>query len=235
MRNACLLLVVSLSAVIAVGQDINTPQWEVYAGYQYTSIDIGVVQDLADSITVPDGLPRVNVGRSLKMNGGDISVQENSASWWGGVVDFSGSYASKHIDLSEAAQAAGLVPPGTSVVAIFRPTVYTVMGGPQFTYRKKENIQPFTRIMLGVARTDLAPDSNPRAVPNTQDVLSALAPAFKTKDTSFAFAIGLGADYVWKRYIAFRVAGDYLRTYLFNEHQGNVRITAGVDFRIGQK
>jgi hypothetical protein len=61
------------------------------------------------------------------------------------------------------------------------------------------------------------------------------APTFKTEDNSFALIGGGGVDYVWKPYLAFRVASDYMRTYLFNEHQGNLRMTAGLSFRLGKK
>ena len=45
--------------------------------------------------------------------------------------------------------------------------------------------------------------------------------------------LGLWIDYVWKTYAAFRAGGDYVRTYLFDQHQSNLRVTIGVDFRFG--
>jgi hypothetical protein len=135
-----------LFSVVAFAQ--NTPQWELFTGYQFTRTDIGAFQDLANSLTVPANLPNIDVGRNLNVNGGNLSLQENRTGWWGGMVDFSGSYASKHIDLSQVAQAAGFVPPGTTVIATFRPTIYTITGGPQFTYRKHERMQPFARLWL---------------------------------------------------------------------------------------
>jgi hypothetical protein len=222
-----LLLVVSLLPTVAIAQ--NTPWFEVYGGYQFTHADVGRVQDLADSLTVPAGVPRINVGRNVNMNGFDVSLQENSASWWGGIVDISGSYGTKNIDFSQTAQALGLVPPATSVIAKFQPTFYTATGGPQFTYRKSAHIQPFARIMFGISRSDLQPDSF------TGAALATFVPTFKTKDNAFALIGGGGVDYVWKDYVGFRLTGDYIRTYLFNETQNNFRISAGVDFRIGHK
>lgn len=228
---------------VSVGQKLSTdnfdlscaddtqehPWWELYGGYQLTRTDVGAVQDLANSLTVPNHLPQVNVGRNLNMNGGNFSVQENPASWWGGIIEFSGSYVSKRINLSQVAQAAGLVPAGATAIATFRPTLYTIAGGPQFTYREAGKIQPFARIMLGGAHSDLGPDGL------TKSALDVFAPTFHTTSTSLALLPGIGVDYVWKKYLAFRVSGDYIRTYLFNEHQSNFRLSAGVDFRIGSR
>ena len=227
MRNVpcALAFVVLLCSGLAISQ--NTPSWELSGGYQFTRADIGAVQDSADRLTVPVGLPRIDVGRKLNMSGGNAAIENNVNSWVGGVFDFGGAYGDKHIDLSTVAQAAGLVPPGTHVQAIFRPTIFTYTGGPQFHYRKHEHIQPFARILAGAAHSDLGPDSPTKAT------LNILAPAFKTTSTSFALIAGLGVDYVWKQHVAFRVSGDYLRTWLFDEHQGNIRMMAGVDFRFG--
>ncbi len=225
----CLAIAVCVVSLASYADAQNTPQWELFGGYQYTHADIGAVQDLANSLTAPAGLPSVNVGRNLGMKGWNVSLQENSASWWGGIIDFSGNYGTKNVDLSQVAQALGLVPIGTSVIAKFKPTIYTFAGGPQFTYRKTGKLQPFVRIMFGAAHSDLAPDVL------TTTALSISAPAFKTTDSSFAFIGGGGADYCFKSYAAFRVTGDYIRTSLFSETQNNFRISAGVNFRIGTK
>lgn len=223
------VLLLTFAVLPSVVAAQNTPAVEFSLGYQYTRIPTGEAQNLADSLTVPNGLPRINVGRSLNMSGGNAEVEENVRSWWGGVVDFSGSYYTKRIDLSQVAAAIGAVPPGTSVRATFRPTLYTVAGGPQFHYRVHEHFQPFARVLLGFAHSNLGPDSP------TNAALTFLAPNFKTTRNSFAGIAGVGTDYVWKRYLAFRVSTDFVRTYLFDEHQSNLRITAGVDFRFGQK
>lgn len=226
MRNTCLLLSAALLlTTVAFGQ--GTPEWELYTGYQYNHISISAAQNLADSLTLPFALPRVDVGRSLNANGGNVSLQENENDWFGGIIDFSGSYANKRVDLSQVAVALGFTPP---VIAHFRPTFYTIAGGPQFTYRKGgRKIQPFTRVMFGAAHSDLGPDST------VKTALDLLAPSFKTSSTSFALIGGVGADYTWKKCVSFRLAGDYMRSYLFNEHQGNFRVSAGLDFRIGSK
>jgi len=160
------------------------------------------------------------------MEGFNVSLQENSASWWGGVLDLSGSFKTKNIDLSQVAQNLGLVAPGTRVVATFHPKFYTFAFGPQFTYRKMSKIQPFARIMFGGAHSDLDPDSVVRAARDT------FAPGVNTSSTSFALIGGGGVDYVWKRYVAFRAAGDYIHSSLFKDAQDNFRVSGGIVFRI---
>ena len=184
------------------------------------------MQDLADSLTVANGLPRINVGRTLNMEGFNVSLQENAASWWGGVLDLSGSFKTKNIDLSQVAQSLGLVPAGTRVVAGFRPAFYTFGFGPQFTYRKMSKIQPFARFMIGGAHSDLQPDSFVHAA---RDAFGA---GVNTSSTSFAFIGGGGVDYVWKRYVAFRAVGDYIHSSLFKDAQDNFRMSGGIVFRI---
>ena len=227
MRNACLLLVVlSLLSVLAVAQNTNTPWWELYGGYQYTRADTGQVQDALNLITDGNGLPRVDFGRHQNMNGWNVSLQENSASWWGGVLDFSGTYATKDVDLTQIAIQAGLIPPGSTATARLKPSAYTFAGGPQFTYRRKK-IQPFVRIMFGGAR------ARARADLLVNKAVVFISP--EESDTAFALIGGGGADYIWKDHLSFRAAADYVRTYLFSETQSNIRISVGVNFRIGKK
>lgn len=157
MRQIAVLCVLTLFPLVVLSQD--APEWEIHGGYQFTRFDIGAVQDAADSVTIPAGLPRVDIGRNLNMSGGSFSLQQNANSWWGGILDFSAIYASKHSDLSQQAIDLGLVPPGTNVTATFRPTVVIFGGGPQFTYRKHDKVQPFVRVMAGIAHADLKPDT----------------------------------------------------------------------------
>ena len=246
LKRLMLMLTVTVSTFV-FAQQVETPRFDVFAGYQYTHVGIGAAQDGLNALTDPLNLPRIDLGRSLNLNGGNASFQENKNSWFGGIVDFSGSMTNKKIDLSQQAQALGLVARGTRVTAGFKPTLYTITGGPQFTYRKHEHFQPFGRVLLGLARADLAPDSMTSATINAfTDSLS--LPRFKTTRNSFAFMAGVGTDYVLKRWLALRASADYQRTYLFSgikvpipgdpdfhlpdEHQGNFRISAGVAFRL---
>jgi len=247
MRQRLVLTLTLAVSTFALAQNIETPRFDIYAGYQYTRVGIGAAQDGLNALTDPFNLPRIDLGRSLNLNGGNASFQENINSWFGGIVDFSGSMTNKKVDLSKQAQALGLVAPGTTVTAGFKPTLYTITGGPQFTYRKHEHFQPFARVLLGVARANLAPNSTTSAAIDSFTTSLAL-PHFNTTRNSFAWMGGAGTDYVLKRWLALRASVDYQRTYLFSgikvpipgnpdfhlpdEHQGNFRISAGVSFRL---
>ncbi len=234
MRYLVAVLLFTLLPLAAIAQNApvpNTPRWEISAGYEYFRADSNGAQNLANSLTnlFSPPLPAINVGSGLSMNGGNFAVEENVNNWFGGTIDFGGSYGNRHIDLSQVAAALGFVPPGTPVTAIFRPTIYTFTGGPQFHYRKNEHIQPFARILLGGAFANLGPDAL------ADQALKIAAPNFKVSRDSFALIAGGGVDYVWKSNIAFRGACDYVRTYLYDEHQSNLRLIVGVDFRFGQR
>lgn len=246
LRRLLLMLTLTVSSA-ALAQQIDTPRFEVFVGYQYTHVGIGAAQDGLNALTDPLNIPRIDLGRSLNLNGGNVSFQENVNSWLAGIVDFSGSMTNKKVDLSQVAQSLGFVPPGTKVIAGFKPTLYTITGGPQFTYRKHERFQPFARALFGVARADLAPNSTTSAAIDSATTSLGL-PHFNTTRNSFDWMVGVGTDYVLKRWLALRASADYERTYLFSsikvplptlpdfhlpdEHQGSFRISAGVSFRL---
>lgn len=181
------LLLVTLFSLPLAASAQSTPWWELYGGYQYT---------------------RTDISGGTNMNGFNVSLQENSARWWGGIIDVSGSFQ----NVSSSTQ-------NQSVSGNTKPNFYTFAAGPQFTYRKNERLQPFGRIMFGGAHTNLQLSTSSTV----------------TTTTGFALIGGGGVDYVLKDFVAFRVTGDYVRSYLFSDTQNNIRVSVGVDFRIGQK
>jgi opacity protein-like surface antigen len=211
-----LLLFFSLS-LVGLAQD--SPEWEIHAGYQFTGYQTLQLQTLMDVITASTGSPAFSTGTHLNLNGWDLSVQQNINSWFGGIIDFSGGYGSRSVTLSQ--------PGGKQTGATFMPTLYTIGGGPQFSYRKNERIQPFSRIIAAAAQSDLNPNSS------ITNALAANAPAPSTSDTAFALIVGGGVDYRLKTHAFLRVAGDYIHTSLFHQGENNFRVTAGIDFRIG--
>jgi len=215
MKSVCVHCLILLSFSLACVSQ-NTPWWELHAGYQFTSYRTGQMQNLINSAPAPSGSPAVNVGNHINMNGWNFSVQENSNSWFGAIVDFSGGYASKNLTLPHAG--------GAPVAANFAPALFTMGGGPQFSYRKSDRVQPFARFIFAAAYSNL----NPNAALNN----SFSANGSWTSDTAFAMIGGGGLDYRLKNYAYFRVAADYIRTTLFNEGENNFRITAGISFRI---
>jgi Outer membrane protein beta-barrel domain len=93
----------------------------------------------------------------------------------------------------------------------------TITYGPVFAYRRSEKLTPFAQFQLGVMHA-------------TTGYLGISAPAYK-----FALVSGGGVDFNINERVAIRVQGDYLMTTFLALRQDNVRVSAGLVFRFGQK
>ena len=217
---SCLRLLIWVSfSLAAIAQE--APWWELHAGYQFTRQQTGQIQTVVNSLSAFSGSPTLSVGNHLNMNGWDFSAQENMNSWFGGIVDFSGGYGRKNVTLSQLG--------GTKLSANFSPALFTMGGGPQFSFRRSVRIQPFARVIFAAAYSNL----NPNAA--TTNTLDANHPSPSTTDTDFAMILGGGVDYPFKNYAALRVVADYIHTFIYTESQSNFRVTAGITFRIGSR
>lgn len=232
MRPSFAAILLLLFPLLSAAQP-TAPQWEIYGGYQLMRLDTSAAQDAADKATTPFALPRVNIGDGLNMNGWAASVAENTTSWFGGVIEASANYANKNIDLSQLAAAIGLAPPGTQVIASFKPRVYTFAAGPQFGYRRSSRFQPFVHLLFGATHIDMAPQGATRLA------LAAVAPQLDTTDTAFTLIAGGGVDVPFHRgRLALRAQGDYVRSYLYSQFtndQANFRVNAGLVLRFGKR
>ena len=224
-----LVLVSQAMYSFAQGNVPSVPYAEFGFGYEFNSVSLNgaqtLVNNLTNSLTPP--LPQITLDGRLATHGGNLSVEGNVNHWLGGTFDFGGTFTTFHFDLSQVASALHLVPLGTTVTATLRPHILTFVGGPQVHFRRDEKIQPFARVLLGGAYAHLSPDSL------TAEAATIAAPQFTTNSHSFAALGGVGIDYWWAKYAAVRVTTDYARTYLFGQHQGNVRFTVGMNFRVG--
>lgn len=213
------LLILTVMSVRSVAQE--TPWWELYGGFQFTGFHTVQMQNLVNSTPLASGLPTSIVGNRSNLIGWNLSTQENVNSWFGGIVDFSGGYGSKGVRLS--------APGKLSTASTFKPALFTMGGGPQFSYRRNERIQPFFRMIIAAAYVNLNPDAN------TTNIIVGMHPALSMNDTNLALMFGGGVDYLLKKYACFRISGDYIHTFVFNESEGSYRLSAGVSFRIGNK
>lgn len=218
-------------STLTVFAQTNTPQWEVYGGYQYSRIDTGFIQDQFDLLHAenPAVIPPLNFGTHQNLNGWNFGGQENVNSWFGGVVDVSGTYGTKNIDVTSIEGNMGLPTTGITYLDRTRIHFFTFMAGPQFTMRKSPNFQPFVRVLAGgaFARDSTAllangvPLSPPGEVPYN--------------DENFAFGGGAGLSLYFTHRAGLRVAVDYIHSYLFGTTQDNFRANAGLVFRFGNK
>jgi hypothetical protein len=96
--------------------------------------------------------------------------------------------------------------------------VHSFLFGPRVSIRKFNRVVPFVHALFGVAHA-------------RGEVLGISA-----TDNAIAMSFGGGVDVKLTDHVYLRAAQlDYLRTQLFDEHQNNFRISAGVVFRFGSK
>jgi hypothetical protein len=218
--GSCLEVLIFLSlSIIGVAQ--NTPDWELYGGFQFANYHTAQIQTVVNSLDSATGSATPKVNTHSNMIGWNFSVQQNVNSWFSGIIDFSGGYGNTNVTFRQAGQ--------TRTPTSLQPTLFTMGGGPQFTYRGNTRIQPFFRMICAAAYANLNPDAN------STNVLGTIFPSPSTSETAFALLFGGGFDYRLKHYSSFRIAGDYLHSFVFNQSESNFRISAGVNFQIGNK
>ncbi|MCI0487794.1 MAG: porin family protein [Blastocatellia bacterium] len=158
------------------------------------------------------------------LHGWHFSVNGNLNKWFGLVADFSG-----HYDSSESRFRTSLTNlPFFSSDFKSEERIHTAMVGPRFSYRDKEKITPFAHTLFGVARKH---DESLSILNDTDRFF------FSDNSTKFAFALGGGLDVKLSNTIALRVIqADYLVSRLgFNNNRHNLRASAGIVFRFGNK
>ena len=124
-------------------------------------------------------------------NGFSAGLQQNVSHWFGGVADIDASFNNS----------AGI-----------QSSLLTFTGGPQFTYRKGRDIQPFVRGLVGFATAS-----------------STHGPT----DTGFAIGGGGGVDVRMSRSLYFRGKADFIRTSLFNSTEHYLQTAVGIAYRFG--
>jgi opacity protein-like surface antigen len=95
---------------------------------------------------------------------------------------------------------------------------HTFLFGPQISYRKNPNFTPFVHVLLG-------------GIHASQGYIGISQPK-----TDFAAEFGGGVDFKIHKNLAIRVIqADYLATPYLNQWQQNVRFSAGIVLRFGEK
>jgi hypothetical protein len=138
--------------------------------------------------------------------------------WFGGVVDVSGNYGTKRLTVLSSG--------GVTVTTRTRLRSYTFMGGPQLSLRRSSRFQPFGRALLGGAWYSDSTNVLANNVPLIAEI--------KESDSGFALGGG-GTDISFSSHLGMRVTVDYIRTFFFNDGQGNIRSTVGLIYGFGRK
>jgi hypothetical protein len=153
----------------------------------------------------PTGVLPPSIGSS-NLTGWFTSAEYKPLHWLGAVADFGGNYGSEHI-----------VPTCEVIPVCPSPfnanvNVHTFLVGPRAS-ASVGKVTPFAQALFGGAYT------------------GATGTNFSLSDTSFAAALGGGADFRVTKTISWRVQGDYLQTRFFNTSQNNFRFSTGLAVR----
>jgi opacity protein-like surface antigen len=194
------------------------PSGAVYGGYQYFRLDTGAEQDALNLAAFGTGFPPLNFGRSQNLHGWNFGLQENFTSWFGGVVDVGGAYATKKLPVVQVG--------GLNEQLRARIHVHTIMAGPQFAYSRNRTFKPFVRALVGGAFNDVSLNELVNNV--------AQGPEVSTDDSGFAFGAGGGTDIRLANHLSVRLAADYIRTFFFDDSQNNARATVGIVYHWGE-
>lgn len=92
-------------------------------------------------------------------------------------------------------------------------TMITALVGGTLEARNAKTIQPYARVLGGVARQHVT-------INNFRN----------TSDTTFAFDVGAGVDWRLKKRYSLRTGVDYLNNGFLGERQDNIRATVGLVF-----
>lgn len=158
--------------------------------------------------------------------GWHASLDGTANNWVSAVFDFSGYYSSPKINV------------GLPASLPINSSEYLYLFGPRFTYRKWERLTPFAESLFGV--------SDFRFTASSVGLTNAVS------STAFAAAIGGGADYTVKSWLAIRlIEADYVLTRSRElgvdpttgqigftgqrRTQNNARASVGVVFRFGNR
>ncbi|MCI0627110.1 MAG: hypothetical protein L0387_36600 [Acidobacteria bacterium] len=136
-------------------------------------------------------------------HGGSASAAFNLSNWFGMVADFGGYRFTEVLGIPA------------------RGNILTYLFGPRFSYRQNDRITPFVQLLFGGAR------------------ISGSALGTSAEENAFAMAAGGGLDLNVHRNVAIRlVQTEYLLSRFTGlsgsrETQNNVRLSAGIVFRLG--
>jgi len=155
--------------------------------------------------------------KRANLNGWNGALTGNFNRWLGVTTDLTGIYGGQDV----APPIGAPCPPFCGPVHL-RTHAYTFMFGPHISLRG-ERFTPFAHALFGGAHVTESvglPILTP--LPN---------PSVSLSDTSFAIALGGGADISLSGRFAWRLQGDFLQSRVFQATQNNFRMSTGIVVR----
>jgi len=222
-----LILTLLIGGVPALGEQSYVSRYDLFAGYTFL-----------DS-------PHI----SLFENGFHCQFGVRPKTWYSLGLDYSVSTGSLTLTPSlltvalqqqlggEFAQleAAGLIPPGYSLVVPSDSLTQTFTAGPQLAYRHFSKITLFIRPSVGAIHEDATPKPTDAIA---KIVVGQLAPSGKKIDTTIFYGFGGGTDFLFSKHLALRVQADLVYDHLFSDllrdGRFTVRFSVGPCFNFGK-
>jgi len=134
--------------------------------------------------------------------------------------------------------AAGMLPPGYSLVVPAHSKTQTFAAGPQLSYRHFTHTTLFLRPVFAGAIHELA---TPKAAAGDligAGVVQELAPTGKKTDTTWFFGFGGGFDIIFSKHVSWRVQADLVYDHLFSDllkdGRFTTRFSVGPAFNFGR-
>lgn len=234
MNKLCVLLgcVAFFVTQLIFAQDY--PKAEVFGGYSYLHIDTqGITGSSLDAVCNDSfgtgACPAGSFAVHPNFNGWNASIEANVNKWFGIKADFSGHYGTPvtvNSQLLSAAGITGTLPKAKSYSSLFGPVISDRNG----------RLTIYGQALFGVNAVS--------ATLNSANIMGFDIPGFTASDTAFGMALGGGVDTTLHKNFALRlIQVDYFFTaHDFSEgmpgiavHQNNIRISAGLIYRFGNK
>ena len=206
MRNTVWIVGLTLLLPLAASAQ-KAPRAEFFGGYSYLYVRGYAAEESLLSPGSGGSQGTTFAFPSFGLNGWNGSVAANATSWLGGEADVSGFYGMPTRTVARTAVTLGM-------------REYNYLFGPRFTYRHGR-WAPFAHALFGGARASV--------LIGAPEVLQPI----RVVETKFAMAFGCGVDLrVYHRLAVRLVQGDWLTTSFVGGHQKNIRLSAGLVFRM---
>ena len=229
------MMFIMLAAVVLLasplcGQQTYVTRYDAYVGYAF--LDSPSVGLFENGVATQVGFrPRTwfSVGFDYSITSGDLNLTPDLLP-----TSLQQQLAAQLAKLA----AAGLVPPGYSLVVPTHSRTQTFAVGPQLAYRRFTHLTLFGRpIFAGAIYERATPHPRPGDA-IAAGIIQQLVPSGVKTDTTWFLGFGGGFDVLLSRHFAIRTQADLVHDHLFNDLLRNgrwtVRFSIGPAFNFGR-
>jgi len=209
------------------GQQSYVSRYDLYTGYAFlNSPKIGLFEN---GFHTQIGIrPRTwySMGFDYSVTAGDLAITPDLLP-----TDLQHKLAGQLGQLG----AAGLIPPGYSLVVPAHSVTHSFALGPQLAYRHFSKVTLFLRPSLGAIREGATPQPKDKIAAG---VVAQLAPSGHKTDWQGFYGVGGGFDILLSKHFAIRTQADYVWDHLFNDllkdGRWTTRFSVGPAFNFGR-